>query len=86
MYKNEAPILKPKTTMIKPNHLPKMNPPSNATGDPKPKKGNTHKIVNSKKDKDNNNKFDFFIFEKYSMLSLINSYEVNCCKLNFENK
>ena len=86
IYKNVAPILNPKTTIVKPNHLPKIKPPSKAMGDPKPKKGNTHKIVNSKKDKDNNNKFDFFIFEKYSMLSLINSYENNCCKLNFENK
>ena len=63
-----------------------MNPPNKATGDPKPKKGNTHRIVNNKKQIDNKNKLNSLIFEKYSMLSFINSYEVNWCKLNFENK
>ncbi len=57
-------MLNPKTTINTPNHLPKIKPPNKATGDPKPKKGNTHKIVNNKKDKDNKNKLDFFIFEK----------------------
>ena len=43
-----------------PIHLPKINPPSNATGDPNPRKGNTHKTINNKKIKDNKNKFFFF--------------------------
>ena len=30
-----------------PIHLPKINPPSNATGEPNPRKGNTHKTINS---------------------------------------
>ncbi len=49
IYKNVAPILNPKTTINVPNHLPKIKPPNKATGNPKPKKGNTQKIVNNKK-------------------------------------
>ena len=45
-----------------------MNPPSKATGDPKPKKGNTHKIVNNKKNKDNKNKLDFFNYSESKTL------------------
>ena len=36
-----------------------MNPPIRATGDPNPKNGNTHKIVNNKKISDNKNKLEF---------------------------
>ena len=50
-----------------------MKPPNNATGDPNPKKGNTHKIVNNKKNRDNKNKLDFFNYDKYSILFLIKS-------------
>ena len=32
-----------------PIHLPRINPPIIAIGDPKPKNGNTHNIVNNKK-------------------------------------
>ncbi len=36
-------------TIKVPIHFPKINPPSKATGDPNPKNGNTHNIVNNKK-------------------------------------
>ena len=49
MYKKVAPILRPSTTAIVPIHFPKIKPPIKATGEPKPKNGNTHKIVKSKK-------------------------------------
>ena len=50
-----------------------MKPANNATGDPNPKNGKTHNIVNIKKNRDNKNMFFVFIFEKYSILSFINS-------------
>jgi len=37
------------TTIIVPNHLPKINPPNSAIGEPKPKNGKTHNIVKIKK-------------------------------------
>ena len=49
IYKNVAPMLKPSTTVIEPTHLPSIKPANKDTGDPKPKKGNTHNIVKSKK-------------------------------------
>ena len=52
-------MLKPKTTIIVPIHLPKMKPPNRAIGDPNPKKGNTHNIVKNKKHKDSKIKFEF---------------------------
>ena len=61
MYKKVAPILNPRTTIKVPNHFPKINPPSKATGDPNPKNGNTHNIVNNKKIIDIKKKFEFFI-------------------------
>tara|TARA_Y100000768_G_scaffold355353_1_gene308934 strand:+ start:370 stop:564 length:195 start_codon:yes stop_codon:yes gene_type:complete len=64
MYKKVAPILKPKTTIIVPIHFPKINPPSKATGDPKPKNGNTHNIVNNKKINDIKNKFELLSSKK----------------------
>ena len=64
IYKKVAPILSPKTTIITPNHLPKINPPNKATGAPKPRNGNTHKIIKIKKNKDNINRLVFFNFEK----------------------
>ena len=64
IYKNVAPMLKPSTTVIVPTHLPSIKPANKDTGDPKPKKGNTHKIVKSKKNKDNINILVFLSFEK----------------------
>ena len=64
IYKNVAPILKPNTVTIDPNHLPRIKPANKATGDPKPKKGNTHKIVKNRKNRDNKNIFVFLTFEK----------------------
>ena len=66
-------MLRPRTTTSDPSHLPKINPPNKAIGEPKPKKGNTHKIVNIKKLKDNKKRLVFFMFEKYLILSFINS-------------
>ena len=45
------------TTIIVPNHLPKINPPNSAIGEPKPKNGKTHNIVKIKKNRDNKNMF-----------------------------
>ena len=59
-----APILNPKTTNNVPIHFPKINPPINATGDPNPKNGNTHKIVNNKKIIDVKNKLEFLSSKK----------------------
>ena len=77
-------MLKPKTTIIVPTHLPKIKPPKRATGDPNPKKGNTHKIVKNKKIKDIRNKLEFFNSRKYNLLSLMKSYDVISWRLNFE--
>ena len=49
IYKKVAPILKPVTTTNVPIQGPKRKPPIRAMGEPKPKKGNTHNIVNIKK-------------------------------------
>ena len=73
MYKNDAPTLKPTTTMSVPNHFPKMKPANNATGDPNPKNGKTHNIVKSKKSRHNKKIFFVLIFERCSTLSFINS-------------
>ena len=48
MYKHKAPIDKDIVTTIVPIHLPKINPPINATGLPKPRR-TTHNTVNKKK-------------------------------------
>ena len=60
-----------------PIHFPKINPPIRATGDPKPKRGNTHKMVKPKKIKNIRIRLDFFNSEKYNLFSLIKSYEVS---------
>ena len=73
MYKKDAPILKPIITTSEPTHFPRMKPANKQTGDPNPKNGKTHNIVNIKKNRDNKNMFFVFIFEKYSILSFINS-------------
>jgi hypothetical protein len=77
MYKKVAPILRPSTTAIVPIHFPKIKPPIKATGEPKPKNGNTHKIVKSKKIKKIRIKLEFFNSKKYDRLFLIKSYEVS---------
>ena len=64
MYRNVAPMLNPKITRIVPIHFPKINPPNKATGEPNPKKGNTHKIVKTKKIKNKKNKLFFFSSKK----------------------
>ena len=43
-----------------PIHFPKINPPISAIGDPNPKSGNTHKIVNIKNIEDIRNMLEFF--------------------------
>ena len=57
-------MLNPITTSNVPIHFPNINPPSNATGDPNPKNGNTHKIISPKKIIDNKNKFEFLSSKK----------------------
>ena len=64
IYKSVAPILNPITTINVPIHFPNINPPSKATGDPKPKNGNTHNIVKNKKIIDNKNKLEFLSSKK----------------------
>ena len=64
MYKKVAPILKPRITINDPVHLPNIKPPNNPIGEPNPKKGNTHKIVNIRKIKERSIKLDFFNCEK----------------------
>ena len=59
-----APTLNPKTTTHVPIHFPKIKPPIKATGDPNPKNGNTHKMVNAKKTIDNKNKLEFLSSKK----------------------
>ena len=66
-------MLKPIITTSEPIHFHKMKPDNNATGDPNPKNGKTHKIVNNKKNKASKKMLLDFIFEKYSILSFINS-------------
>ena len=73
MYKKVPPILKPNTTTKVPIHLPKIKPPIRATGDPNPKKGNTHKIVSKKKTTIIRNKFDSLSSIKYELFFFINS-------------
>ena len=70
-YKKVAPILKPNTTRIVPNHFPKINPPIRAIGDPNPKNGNTHKIVKIKKIINIKNKLEFLSSKKYDLFSFI---------------
>ena len=53
-------MLKPKTTSIVPNHFPKIKPAKRAIGEPKPKRGNTHKTVNNRKKSDNKKILVFF--------------------------
>ena len=48
VYKRVAPMHNPNTISTVPIHLPKINPPINATGVPKPKR-KTHKTVMKKK-------------------------------------
>ena len=48
MYKHKAPIDKDIATTIVPSHFPKINPPINAIGLPKPR-STTHKTVSRKK-------------------------------------
>ena len=64
MYKKVAPILKPVTTTNVPIQGPKRKPPNKAIGEPKPKKGNTHNIVNIKKIMDKKKRFEFFKSKK----------------------
>ena len=61
-----------------------MKPPKRAIGEPNPKKGNTHNIVENKKIKDTKIKLEFFNSRKYNLFSLINSYDVISWRLNFE--
>ena len=86
IYRKVAPILKPKTTTIVPIHFPKIKPPIIATGDPNPKSGNTHKIVETKKIKKMRVKLEFFNSTKYDLFSLIKSYDVISLRLNLEKK
>ena len=64
MYNNVAPILNPKTTIINPNHLPKIKPPNKAIGEPKPNNGKTQKIVNKRNSNGNISELEFLSFEK----------------------
>ena len=73
MYKKDAPILNHKTTTNEPTHFPSIKPANNETGEPNPKNGKTHNIVNNKNNRDNIKMLFFLIFEKYSILSFINS-------------
>ena len=72
--------------MMVPIHFPKIKPPMRAIGDPNPKKGNTHNIVKNRKTEDTKNKLEFLSSSKYNLFSLMNSYDVISCRLNFEKK
>ena len=48
----------PITANNKPNHLPKINPDINASGEPNPA-AKTHKVANKINKMPNKNKFDF---------------------------
>ena len=76
MYKKVAPMLRPNTTIIVPTHLPKTKPPNSAIGDPNPRKGNTHKMVNIKKIIETKNRLEFLNSSKYKLFSLIKSQDV----------
>ena len=62
------------TTIIVPSHLPKINPPSSAIGEPKPKNGKTHNIVKIKKIMDIKNK----IIEKSGYSEVFTADEHGC--------
>ena len=79
-------MLNPNTTTIVPIHFPKIKPPRRAIGEPNPKNGNTHKTVDIKKITRTKNKLEFLRLVRYKLFSLIKSYDVICCKLNFEKK
>ena len=66
-------MLNPMTTSSVPRILPKRKPPTSAIGDPKPRKGNTHKIVTNKKNIDNKKRLEFFNSKKKSLLFLMTS-------------
>ena len=64
------------TTIIVPNHLPKINPPNSAIGEPKPKNGKTHNIVKIKKIMDIKNKIIEEIRKIYDPELPVNIYEL----------
>ena len=76
------------TTIIVPNHLPKINPPNSAIGEPKPKNGKTHNIVKIKKIEDIKNKLEFFynfllnfLNSNFSLYSLLKNCMSHTCWL-----
>ena len=77
------------TTSAVPRTLPKRKPPRSAIGEPKPKSGNTHKIVNNKKKIDNKKRLEFFNSKKKSLLFFITSKLVKLLissRLNLDKK
>ena len=58
------------TTIKVPIHLPNIKPPIRAIGEPKPKKGKTHKIVKIKKIVNIKNKLEFLSFKKYNLFNI----------------
>ena len=79
-------MLNPNTTSNVPIHFPNINPPSNAIGDPNPKKGNTQRIVNIKKIIDTKNRFELLNSRKYKLFSLMKSQDAISLRLKFEKK
>ena len=69
-----------------PIHFPKIKPPIRATGDPKPKRGNTHKMVKPKKIKNIRIRLNFLNSEKYNIFILIKTYEISYWMLNLKKK
>ena len=63
MYKIVAPIVIPNIKINVPNHLPKINPASNAIGKPNPAM-TTQTIVDIKNNKEIKNKFVCFKSKK----------------------
>tara|TARA_S200000501_G_scaffold313042_1_gene304279 strand:- start:872 stop:1162 length:291 start_codon:yes stop_codon:yes gene_type:complete len=86
MYMKVAPIVSPTITTRVPIHFPKIKPPIMATGEAKPKRGKTHKIVKIKKIKNMSVELEFFISKKYDLFSLMKSYDIISWRLNLEKK
>ena len=72
IYRNVAPVDKPKITRNDPSHLPNMKPPTKKIGEPKPNK-RTQIIVPKKNNILDKIIFLFLIPSKVSLLFLINS-------------
>ena len=72
IYKRVAPVDRPRTTIIVPNHFPKIKPPTKNIGEPNPSR-RTQTIVQKKNIKLNRIILLFLISSRASLLAFINS-------------